>query len=154
MNNKTLIKKLTRLAQLLFIICLGISATVYIYLVVFGSYESAENLEVTQLQVCTEKITSSQNEDEYCYDVFPEETILLYVCGLINADTDKVDSLTIYVEKNNTQQLIYSSPVTDDFYNGYFCREIKLPETNKIGSYHVEVYFYRELVASGEFLIQ
>ena len=95
-----------------------------------------------------------ENGDASCGNSFHVGIPELFACGYLNASYVKsgnFDAFGMYLYNDKVERPIYESSLKEKFVNGNFCRKLIFPSNSQPGSYHVEVYFYRKLLASSQF---
>ncbi len=131
------------------ILCLVLLSQAFSWPITYGE---ARDVKVTHLKVCDSQMLPTDKEDSHCGEQFSSKTKRLYLCGEIEASNFAV--LSIFLFKDAIKQPIYRNPVNDVFESGPFCREIILPSADREGLYQIQIYSFRNLIASIRFEVR
>jgi hypothetical protein len=119
----------------------------------FVSGTPAENIEITNTNICTTNIMEiSKGTASFCGKEFNNSTGQLYICGKVLA-SGKVFYPALYVYKSDDSYPFWDSTIKVQE-NGEFCNTFSLPPNNRIGEYVIKIYYHRYMVASASFIIR
>jgi len=71
------------------------------------------------------------------------------ICGYVV--TNSPVDLGVYIYQKSQSKPVFVVTSTDKFSEGYFILEITLPSSNSLEKYRIDVYLFREIIASEEF---
>jgi hypothetical protein len=112
---------------------------------------TVQDIKIAYLSICDREIIQESLQDDHCKKSFTAETEQLFVCGNLESKDSIVLSILLY--KNPQKSPVSYNPEGDKFQGGWFCRKIILPP-DKIGSYEIKVYLFRQILNLSTFIIK
>lgn len=132
------------------IVLCGILAFVYLAFVNNGEFN--QELKINNISICYGVNADNYYKSDNCKSNFTKNEINdLYVCGYVDAKFSDIKNLSIVVTSNQAAEPFFANPANDRFGIGHFCRKITLPHNDRIGTYKVDFYYSREIVATIKF---
>lgn len=110
---------------------------------------SYDDVQIPNLLICSSPSTPFPFERGV--QVFSNEYSRIFACGQLYTESPIV--LHIYLYKEPARRPIDYNPVGQKYEQGLFNQELRLPERDRGGRYRVDVYLFREIIASTTFMV-
>ncbi len=101
------------------------------------------DMKIQEYGIC-ERLDDTTNKPVWTDDIIPSSYSSVNVCGLLVSSIPIELSAVVYKDTTQKPVLHRSYPSID---NGYFIIAIPLPKDNRAGSYFIDLYFQREVLA-------
>lgn len=109
---------------------------------------SYDEVKIIQLLICEEP-NRIANKMEDNHQVISSNSKYIFACGQLI--TNSPVRLHFYLYKNPDSRLIDNSPPGKEFGEGLFNQRLDLPDYNRVGNYQIDVYLFRNIIASTTF---
>jgi hypothetical protein len=107
-----------------------------------------DDVRIENLMVCEEpnKIASSDSDGS---QIISSNSAYLQACGQLA--TESPINLGFYLFKEPKSKSIDNNPAGQKYHAGWFNQQMLLPQENRQGHYRIDVYLFRNIIASTEF---
>lgn len=137
--------RLKRIFLILLLIGILFSALTYI----LGDWRiSYDDVQISKLLVCLEPDKIAEKMDD-SHQVVSSDSKYIFACGQLI--TNSPVRLHFYLYKKPDSRLIDNSSPGKEFSEGFFNQQLYLPNFNRVGNYQIDVYLFRNIIASTTF---
>jgi hypothetical protein len=109
---------------------------------------SYEDIRIPELFVCSDPDQVIQSKQDTKFIVSGSQEYI-YACGELV--TESPIELGFYLFKEPKSKSIENNPAGEKYNAGWFNQQMFLPEENRQGHYRIDVYLFRDIIASTEF---
>lgn len=114
-----------------------------------GDLGLKHDLEFSNFHICSSSSVITTEVKIISLNDIEENTIQLFACGVIQSN--KPESLNIYVYQESENRLIYKNETGDLYPPGALFFPLDLSMIEKVGVYKVVVYYYRNIIGTASF---
>jgi hypothetical protein len=100
------------------------------------------------LYICSKPDQLIKPNDQGRYAI-STDLAFIYACGKLN--TKSPVRLHFYLYKDPNAKPVDNSPAGQEFAEGFFNQQLYLPGKDRQGHYRIDVYLFRDIIASSEF---